>query len=179
MRRKLFGFAALSATFVLGLCAQIVWLSLPASGRHEAETLQGTVSPGYDLTGYYYGAHEFPWAFDNVERIDLTTADYRVNGDAVIRTPIDPKGYLITDFDIYKMSSVNVGGGRLSFTTASRVGVSYEFTGRVLAEGDYPLKGYSQYYIAKTIMVEGRLVRRLFGIKVAESEVRFTNGSGC
>ena len=57
--------------------------------------------------------------------------------------------------------------------------VSYQFTGRVLKEGDYPVRGYSQYYIAKTIMVEGQMVQMLFGFKVAAGEVRFTKGFGC
>jgi hypothetical protein len=179
MRRKLIAVSALPASFILGICAQIVCLSWPVSGRYESEPLQATVSQDYELTGYYYPAHAFPWAFDNVRRIDLTTADFHVNSDSsVARTPIDPKGYLVTDFDSYKLSGVNIDGGRLSFTTEPRVGVSYQFAGTML-EGHYPIKGYSQYYVGKTIMVDGRIVRMLFGFKVAESEVRFTKGSGC
>lgn len=107
------------------------------------------------------------------------TAEFHVGPDSsVTRTPIKPTGYLITNFDVYKMAHVNLDDGRLSFTTERRIGVSYQFTGRVLAEGDYPIKGYSQYYIGKTVMVEGRIVEMLFGFKIAESEVRFTQGSG-
>ncbi|MCM3872123.1 MAG: hypothetical protein ND895_15680 [Pyrinomonadaceae bacterium] len=181
MRRKVFALAAFPASFVLGVCSQIAWLSSPpVSGRYEPETLQETVSPDYNLTGVYYGAHEFPWVFDNVRRIDLTTTEFRVNPDSSVTvTPTAPRGYLVTAFDIYKMSRVDVDGGRLSFTTEPRTGMSYQFTGRVLAEGYYPIKGYSQYRIGKTVMVEGRIVRMLFGFKVAESEVRFTKGSGC
>lgn len=180
MRRRLCALTALTATLIIGLCAQMVWLSSPVSGRFEPETLQATVSPDYNLTGYYYGAHDFPWAFDNVERIDLTTMDFHVNPDSSVTwTPAAPRGYLVTDFDIYKLSGVDVSGGQLSFTTERRVGVSYQFIGRVLAEGDYPTRGYSRYFIGKTVMVEGRLVRMLFGYKLAESEVRFTKGSGC
>lgn len=179
MRRKLIALSALPASFILGICAQIVWLSLPSS-RYEPESLQELVAPDYELTGYYYPAHEFPLAFFTVRRIDLTTADFRVDADnSVTRTPITPKGYLITEFDIYKLSSVIIDRGRISFTTEPRVGVNYQFTGRVLKEGDYPIQGYSQYYIGKTIMVEGRIVTMLFGFKVAEAEVRFTKGSGC
>jgi hypothetical protein len=180
VRRKLITVSALPASFVLGICAQILWLSLPVSDRYESEPLQRTVSRDYELTGVYYPAHEFPWAFANIIRIDLTTADFRVNPDSLVtRTPTAPNGYLITDFDIYKLSDVNIDGGRLSFTTEPRVGVTYRFTGRALEEGDYPIKGYSQYYVGKTIMVDGRIVRLLFGFKVAESAVRFTKGSGC
>jgi hypothetical protein len=179
MRQKLFFLAALPATFILGIGAQIVWLSSPLTGRYKPELLQGTVSADYDLTGVYYGAHEFPLAFDNVRRIDLATADFRVNPDSsVTRTPTAPWGYLVTDLDVYKLSSLDLSGGRLSFTTETHLGISYQFTGRVLAEGDYPIKGYSQYYVGKTIMVEGQIVRMLFGFKVAESEVRFTKGVG-
>jgi hypothetical protein len=179
MRQKLFVLAALLATFILGISAQIVWLSLPMSGRYRPEVLQGTVSSDYDLSGYYYGAHDFPLAFDNVQRIDLTTANYHVNPGSVTATPTAPSGYLVTDFDVYKLLSVELGGGRLSFTTETHLGMSYQFTGRVLGVGDYPIKGYSQYLIGKTIMVEGRIVRMLFGFKVADAEVRFTKGFGC
>lgn len=180
MRQKLFVLAALPATFILGICAQIVWLSSPMSGPDKPEILQGTVSSDYDLTGVFYGAHEFPLAFDNVRRIDLTTADYRVNPDSLVtRTPTAPWGYLVTDLDVYKLSSVDLGSGRLSFTTETHLGMSYQFTGRLLAVGDYPIRGYSQYYVGKTVMVEGRIVRMLFGFKIAESEVRFTKGFGC
>jgi hypothetical protein len=157
----------------------MVWLARPISCRYEPESLQGTVAQG-DLTGYYYPAHEFPLAFFYVSRIDLTTADFQVNPDSsVIRTPIRPMGYLITQFDSYKLSNVNIDRGRISFTTESRVGVSYQFTGKVLKEGDYPIRGYSQHYVARTIMVEGRMVQLLFGFKVAEGAVRFTKGFGC
>jgi len=180
MRQKLFVLAALPATFILGISAQIIWLSSPVSGHYRPEILQGTLSSDYDLSGVYYGAHEFPLAFDNVRRIDLTTADYYVNPDSsVARTATAPSGYLVTDLDVYKLSRVDLGDGRLSFTTETHLGMSYQFTGRVLGEGDYPIKGYLQYYIGKTIMVEGRIVRMLFGFKVAESEVRFTKGFGC
>lgn len=88
-------------------------------------------------------------------------------------------GHLITEFDIYKLSGVNIDRGRISFTTEPRVGVSYQFAGRVLKEGDYPIQGYSQYHVGNTIMVEGRTVKMSFGFKVAEGEVRFTKGPGC
>jgi hypothetical protein len=179
MQRTSSALAALIASFALGVCAQLVWLS-SASGSHERATLQGTVSPDFDLTGFYDRVDEFPLAFNNVRRVHLTTADYHVNPDSsVTRTPIAPKGYLATDLDFYKLSSVDVGGGRLSFTTESSLGVSYRFTGRVLPVGDYPIRGYDQYLIATTVMVEGRMVRMLFGLKVAESEMRFTKGFGC
>ena len=88
-------------------------------------------------------------------------------------------GHLLTEFDIYKLSGVNIDRGRISFTTEPRVGVSYQLVGRVPKEGDYPIQGYSQYYVGKTIMVEGRMVKMLFEFKVAEGELRFTKGSGC
>jgi len=180
MRQKLLVLATLLSTFILGISAQIVWLSLPSPGRDHPEIVQGTVSSEYDLSGVYYGAHDFPFAFDNVRRFDLTTADYHVNADSsVTRTATAPWGYLVTDFDVYKFSSVDLGGGRMSFATETHLGMSYQFTGRVLGGGDYPIRGYSQYYVGKTIMVKGRLVRMLFGLKVAESEVRFTKGFGC
>ena len=180
MRQKLFVLAALPATFILGISAQIVWLSSTVSGRYQHEISPGTVSPNFDLTGVYYGAHEFPLAFNNVQRIDLTTANYPVNPDSsVTRIPAAPSGYLITDLDVYKLSSVDLGGGRMSFTTETHLGMSYQFTSRVLDVGDYPIKGYSQYYVGKTVMVEGRIVRMLFGFTIAESEVRFTKGFGC
>ena len=179
MRRRLIAVSALPASFILGICAQLVLLSSPISGRYEHEPFQGTVSQNQYLTGRYHPVHEFPLAFDNVRHIDLTTTAFQVNSDSLVtRTPIAPKGYLVTDFDLYKLSGVNIDGGRLSFTTEPRVGVSYQFTGRAL-EGDYPMKGYSQYYVGKTIMIEGRIVRMLFGFKVAEFEVRFTKGIGC
>ena len=180
MRQKLFGLAALLATFILGIGVQIVWVSSSFSNRYQPEILQGTVSSDYDLSGYYFGAHDFPLAFDNVQRIDLTTADYRVNPDSsVTRTATEPSGYLVTDLDVYKLSSVDLSGGRMSFVTETHLGMSYQFTGRVLGVGDYPIRAYSEYYVAKTIMVEGRIVRLLFGFKIAESEVRFTKGFGC
>jgi len=180
MRRKLIALSALTASFVVGICVQIVWLSLPVSSRYEPESLKELVAPDYALSGYYYPAHEFPLAFFTVSRIDLTTADFRVDSDnAVTRTPITPNGYLITDFDVYKLSRVNIDSGRISFTTEPRVGLSYQFAGRVLKEGDYPIQGYAHYYIGKTIMVEGRMVQMLFGFKIAEADVRFTKGSGC
>jgi len=180
MRRKLIALSALTASFVVVICVQIVWLSLPVSSRYEPESLKELVAPDYALSGYYYPAHEFPLAFFTVSRIDLTTADFRVDSDnAVTGTPITPNGYLITDFDVYKLSRVNIDSGRISFTTEPRVGVSYQFAGRVLKEGDYPIQGYAHYYIGKTIMVEGRMVQMLFGFKIAEADVRFTKGSGC
>ena len=180
MRQKLLVLAALPATFILGISAQIAWLSSPVSGRDQPKILQGTISSDYDLSGVYYGAHEFPLAFANVERIDLTTADYSVNPDSSItRTPSAPSGYLVTDLDVYKLSGVDLSGGRLSFATETHQGMSYQFTGRVVPVGDYPIRGYSQYYVGKTVLVEGRIVRMLFGFKIAESEVRFTKGFGC
>ena len=142
MRRKLIALSALPASFILGICAQIVWLSLPVPGRYEPESLQELVAPDYELTGYYYPAYEFPLAFFTVRRIDLTTADFRVDSNnSVTRTPITPKGYLITELDIYKLSGVTIDRGRISFTTEPSVGVSYQFDGRVLKEGDYPIQG--------------------------------------
>ena len=179
MRRKLIALSALPLSFILGICAQIVWLSGPASCRYDPESLQESVAEDYDLTGFYYPAHEFPLAFINVRRIDLATADFSVNSDSITRTPITATGHLITEFDIYKLSGVNIDRGRISFTTEPRIGVSYQFAGRVLKEGDYPIQGYAQYYVGKTIMVEGRMVKMLFGFKIAEGEVRFTKGSGC
>jgi hypothetical protein len=179
MPQKLIAVSALPAAFILGICCQIVWLARPISGRYEPEYVTGKEAQYNDLTGYYYPAPEFPLAFDGLSRIDLTTTAFSVNShSSVTTTPIAAAGYLVTDFDLYKLSSVDIDGGRLSFTTEPRVGVSYEFTGRAL-EGDYPMKGYSQYYVGKTIIIEGRIVRMLFGFKVAESEVRFTKGSGC
>ncbi len=181
MRRKLIALSALLASFLLGICAQIVWLSWPVSCRHEPESLQGSGAPDYDLSGYYYPAEEFPLAFITVRRIDLTTSDVRVNSDSDIRTPITPMGHLITEFDIYKLSSVNIdrGSGNISFSTEPSVGVSYQFAGRVLKEGNYPIHGFSQYYVGRTIMVEGRMVKMLLGFKVAQGDVRFTKGTGC
>ena len=181
MRRKLIALSALPASFILGICAQIVWLSWPLPCCHEPESLQGSVAPDYDVSGYYYPAEEFPLAFITVRRIDLTTSDFRVNSDSVIRTPINPMGHLITEFDVYKLSSGNIdrGSGSISFTTEPRVGVSYQFAGRVLKEGDYPIQGFSQYYVGKTIMIEGRLIEMLVGFKVAQGEARFTKGTGC
>ena len=80
---------------------------------------------------------------------------------------------------MYKLTGVISAGNRLSFKTEPRVGVSYQFSGRVLEEGHYPIKGYSHPYVARTIMVEGRIVRRLFGFKITESEIGFTKGFGC
>jgi hypothetical protein len=178
MRRKVIAISALPVSFILGICAQIVWLSGPIADRYEFQALQGTVPQAYELTGYYYPAPEFPLAFSNVRRIDLTTAAFEVNSDSLITsTAIAPAGYLVTEFEVYKLSGVNIDGGRLSFTTEPRAGMSYEFTGRAL-EGEYPNRR-SQDSVRKTIMIEGWIVRKLFGSKVAESEVRFTKGSGC
>lgn len=152
MWRKLIIVSALPACFVLGICAQIVSLS---SDRYEH--LQQTVSPDYKLTGYYYPAHGFSLVFDNVRRLDLT-----------------PQGYLVTDYDVYKLSGVNINGDVVSFTTEQRIGVSYQFTGRV-QEGDYMVHGY----VSRTVVFDGRLARLLFGFKVAEREVRFAKGSAC
>ena len=179
MRPKLIALCALPASFILGICAQIVWLSWPVSGRDEPERLQGSVSRDYDLDGFYYPAPEFGWAFHNVIRIDLRTAGFSVNLDSITGTPTALEGFVVTDSDIYKLSGVSIDGNRLSFATEPRVGVSYQFAGRVLGEGNYPIKGYSQNYVARTILVQGRMVRMLFGFKVTESEVRFTKGSGC
>nr|MDQ3820013.1 hypothetical protein [Acidobacteriota bacterium] len=118
--------------------------------------------------------------FFNIERIDLTTADYHVNPDSTVtRTPKTPSGYLLTRLDCYKLSDVEIEGGRLSFTTENSLGVSYRFEGRVLADGLYPVKVYEGYSTARTIMVEGRITRFVFGLKVAESDVQFTEGFGC
>jgi hypothetical protein len=178
MRRKLSYLAVLIVTLTLGLCAQIAWVAFsldhPGNGP-------GTVEPDYELTGLYTPAEEFPITFDNVRRFDLTTASFAVDSatSAVVRTPIARFGYLVTDFDIFRMSNVELSNGRLSFTTQSHAGVNYQFSGRVLASNLYPVKGYAQYHIARTIMVEGPLVRMLFGVKIAEEEVRFTKGNGC
>jgi hypothetical protein len=176
MRRKLITVSALPACFILGICAQIVSLS---SDPYEPKSSVGTLSQGYDLTGYYYPAREFPLIFNNVRRIDLTTADFHVNSDSsVTRTAIAPKGYLITDYDVFKLSDVSIDGDRVSFTTEQRIGETYQFTGTV-SEGDYPIQGFAEYYVGRTIMVHGRLGKLLFGFKVAEREVRFTKGSAC
>ena len=171
--RKLIIHSALPACFVLGICAQIISLS---SDRHEPTAVQETLSPDHDLTGYYYSGHEFPLVFDNVRRIDLTTADFHVNADSTVtRTAIAPKGYLVTDYDVFKFVAVSVEGDAVSFTTEQRFGgVSYQFTGRVL-EGDYPIQGY----VARRILIDGRLVRLLFGFKIAERDVRFYQGDAC
>src|SRR4030095_5344120 len=146
MRRKLINISVFLASFILGICLQIVWLSWTVSGPYDPEPLPGTVSQDYDLGGYYYPAPEFPLAFDNVSRFDLTTADFHVNLDSsVTKTPIPPTGYLVTDYDVHKFSDVKIDGAQLSFTTEQRFGVSYQFTGRATS-GDYPVKGYSQYY---------------------------------
>jgi hypothetical protein len=70
-------------------------------------------------------------------------------------------------------------GGRVSFTTESSLGVSYQFTGRIVGEGDFPIKVYSGYIIGKTVMVKGRLVETLFGFEVMTGEVSLTKGFGC
>lgn len=180
MRRRLLLLAAWAAAFVLGISAQVLWLSAPVQGRGGPGTLRETVAPGYDLTGVYYPAPDPSLAFANLRRIDLFTNEYHVGGSSrVTRTPIAPFGYLLSDMESYKLSGVGLRDGRLSFTTESRLGVSYEFDGVVLPEGDYPVEGYSAYYTAKTVSVEGRMVRRLFGLKLIEGVVRFTKGSGC
>lgn len=180
MRRRLLPLAALAAAFVLGISAQVLWLSSPVPGQSGPEARRETVAPGYDLTGVYYPAPDSSLAFANLRRIDLFTNEYHVGGSSrVTRTPFAPFGYLLSDMDSYELSEVGLRDGRLSFTTESRLGVSYGFDGAVLPEGDYPVKGYSADHTAKTVLVEGRMVRRLFGLKLIESVVRFTKGSGC
>jgi hypothetical protein len=173
MRRKLIIYSALPACFILGICVQIVSLS---ANHHELPTVQGTLTASHDLTGHYYSGHDFPLVFHNVRRIDLTTADFHVNADSkVTHTGIAPTGYLVTDYDVIKLSSVNINGDRVSFTTEQRFGgMSYQFTGRV-TEGDYPIQGY----VARRILIDGRLARLLFGFRIAERDVRFYQGSAC
>ena len=179
MRRKLITLSALLGSFILGVCAQIIWLSSLGPDRHAPKSLQGTISQNYEMTGYYYPDDEFPWAFDNLNRIDLTTADFRINSDSsALRIPKVPSGYLITDYWVYKLSSVNIDGNRISFITEASAGISYQFTGTML-EGDYVIRGFSQYIVGRSIMVDGRIVRMLFGFKISEREVRFIKGSGC
>jgi hypothetical protein len=179
MRRKFSSFVALPLSFLLGVCSQIAWLSSSSSlNQYELDSSYLRISY-LDITGPYYPAHELPWEFSNIERIDMTTADHRFNATdmSVSRRPISPEGYLMTGINVYGMSSLNVSDGRISFTTKSNLGVSYQFTGRML-EGNFPIKGYSEYFIGRTIMVEGRLVKTLWGWKIAEGDMSFTKGGG-
>lgn len=168
--RKLIILSALPACLILGICAQIVSLSFD---RPEPAAVPGTFSR--DPKGYYYPAENFPLVFHNVSLIDLTSADLHVDaGSSDTLTPIPPTGYLITENDVFKFLTVSVEGDRVSFTTEERIGVSYQFTGRVF-EGDYPIHGI----VAKRTLLDGRLVKYLLGFKIAVREVRFYQGDAC
>lgn len=173
MRRKLFSFGALPLSFVLGVCSQIVWLSLsPNLNQYQADDSYTNISSEIDIAGVYYPAHELPWGLGGVQRIDMIITDSSMSASGS-----NLEGYLLADNCFYKLSSLNISEGQISFSTVSDLGISYHFKGRML-EGDFPIRGYSQYFMGRTIMFEGLFIKTLWGWKIAEDTVSFTKGSG-
>jgi hypothetical protein len=179
MRRKLLHLIALLVSFVIGICAQVAWLSSPSfSSQHEPVRSSTKISPDFDASGCYYPIEQPLWSFGGIERLDIIAADYQLNvlDNSVRRIPITPEGYFMAG-DSYKTLSLSISNGLISLDTESRWGISYQFTGEI-SEGHFPIRVYSGYVNGRTVMLKGQLTKKLLGWKVAESEISFTRVFG-
>jgi hypothetical protein len=153
----LFFFAALTA--LISACAS---LALPAAFPASQKK--------FDPEGQFNPIGKAPQGLEEVGSIDLFRS-----GNGRPFTSHSHSGVVTTNGTVYRFSSINAARNSCTFTTRTRGGVSYRFTGRFLKGGVYAEMDYSTW---NQPLLEGTLSKYKNGKKVSEGRMRFSYFGG-
>ena len=147
--------------------------SQPASSRFiEPARFALSSDPG----GKYVFAHEAPKGFENISSIYIEPFTEIPEDD--FPSGINLSGGSMLSRPQYRMKRMTFDDGdRLSFTTVTIKGVSYQLTGRFLERGIFDEMYDSE---SSGVVLEGRLTKTRGGRTITESDVSFVRSlSGC
>lgn len=137
----------------------------PPNSR-ESEELE----PKFNPTGYYSFAGRSPKGLEEIEWIDIDTAE--IKPDSYRWAAVPPSGFIRAGGRIYKMSRVLINDRAISFSTESINGNGYHFSGRFLRGGVY--YDTLDELPSQVVVLEGRLTKMRNGRKVVERNADFT-----
>ena len=121
----------------------------------------------FDPSGNYIFPDKAPRGFENLRWISIETTE--IDPRKFTSRKISPRGSLWAGRE-FKMARFNLDDDKLSFTTKTIAGTSYEFSGRFLRRGIY-----SEIFDSESteVVLRGRLTKNRRGRKVVESEAGF------
>ncbi|MDQ2747332.1 MAG: hypothetical protein M3T96_08740 [Acidobacteriota bacterium] len=123
----------------------------------------------FDAEGSYYFTNEdAPKGFEYFENFTITNKDYAAENEDDYGKLIAPEGIVQTKKE-YKLARISIGDAQIQFETESLKGVTYSFTGHFTETRNFEYLESEQ--LSKVL--EGRLVKKRKGVKIAESGVSF------
>lgn len=139
---------------------------------HEADKLTSpktdeTNEAEFDPEGTYFLLEEPTAAFIDFENFTINNKNLEVRPEqSNYGVLVSPSGFVQTDRK-FEFRHISIGGGEINFTTEPQNGISYEFTGKFLVRGNF----YTLEEDAE--VVEGLLIKKENGMKIAEDRVSF------
>jgi hypothetical protein len=127
-------------------------------------------------SGEYYIIGVPPKGFIEIDFIEILTVEYDEKKRRLF--PIEPTGHLQTARE-FKFSRINITGKRVTFVTAERNGISYQFDGKFIPEEKVKYKSADGGEYSDYANLKGRLTKWRGGVKIAEAKVKLSKFQGC
>ena len=132
----------------------------------------------FSAEGYYFIIGNKPKSFENVYEFEITLTDYfRGTPENNYNEDIPPQGYLSAKKK-YNFTRINIANKKITFETETKNGISYEFIGEFIDEEEVTYTTSDGYELTHRAILEGYLIKKLNGKKIAESKFKFAAG-GC
>lgn len=131
----------------------------------------------FDAEGLYYFADgNAPKGFEDFENFTISNKDYAAENEEDYGKSIAPEGIVQTKKE-YKLARISIGDAQIQFETESLKGITYSFTGHFTETRNFEYLESEQ----TDKVLEGRLVKKRQGVKIAESDVSlgWTSNMSC
>ena len=134
--------------------------ALPEIKKDEAEA-------AFDAEGYYYIAGELPKGFKDFASFNVRNKNYESEDESEYGKLIAPKGSVETGKE-FDFSKISIGNDQIQFETERVKGISYSFSGKYTVT-----RNFAYLPEEKLQVLEGRLIKKRSGKKIAEAQVKF------
>lgn len=132
------------------------------------ETVENEAEAAFDAEGYYYIAGELPKGFKDFESFNVRNKNYESEDESEYGKLIAPQGSVDTGKE-FDFSKISIGGDQIQFETVSVKGISYSFSGKYTVTRNFSWLEPEE----KLQVLEGRLIKKRGGKKIAEAQVKF------
>ncbi len=135
--------------------------AMPETARDEAETK-------FDAEGSYYMSDDAPKGFEDFVNFYIINKDYKTEDETEYGKPVAPEGYVQTEKE-FRFNKISIGSEQIQFETERVRGISYAFSGRFTETRNFV---YLEAGAVEKVL-EGRLIKKRGGKKIAETQVNF------
>jgi hypothetical protein len=135
--------------------------AMPETKNDEAETK-------FDAEGYYYIVGDLPKGFEDFDTFNVRNKNYESEDESEYGKLIAPQGSVDTGKE-FDFSKISIGNDQIQFETVSVKGISYSFSGKYTVTRNFIYFEPEE----KLQVLEGRLIKKRGGKKIAEAQVKF------